>query len=88
MAEKQLVIKIDRSLYFPSAERFRDALGKATLNLNDENRVIVIDFSQVAEIDHTSLKVYFTLLVKINREIIFKFLSLILDAEISAFFVG
>lgn len=75
MVEKQLVIKVDRSLYFPSAERFRDVLGKATFKLNDENGVIVIDFSQVAEIDHTSLKVYFTLLVNINRGINF-FLSI------------
>jgi len=72
LVEYQLVIKVDRNLYFPSVERFRDALSKAA-SLKSDQEVIVVDFSRVTKIDHTSLKVYFTLLIKIHKEIIKKF---------------
>jgi len=50
---------VESNLYFPSVERFRNALSKATVFKTDDedNRVMVIDLNRVTEVDHTSLKV-------------------------------
>ena len=50
---------MDSNLYFPSVEKFRNALSKATVFKTDDedNRVMVIDLNRVTEVDHTSLKV-------------------------------
>lgn len=55
---EHVVIRPDRSLFFPSVERFRLSLSNV-INNNDGTapRTITIDMSRVSQIDHTSLKV-------------------------------
>jgi sodium-independent sulfate anion transporter 11 len=48
---------MDRNLYFPSVERFRNALTRVSMYNTAPNRTIVIDMTRVTQIDHTSLKV-------------------------------
>ena len=57
MDETRVIVKVDRNLYFPSVERFRNALSKASTFKTNADRVIVIDLSRATEVDHTSLKV-------------------------------
>lgn len=58
--EERVIIKADSSLYFPGVEKFRQVLSEAT----DEERggrssCLLIDLSNVREIDYTALKVGF-----------------------------
>lgn len=54
----RIVVKVDRNLYFPSVERLREALSAHSLDEDDStNYLIIIDLSNVTQIDHTSLKV-------------------------------
>lgn len=57
MEEEKVVIKMDRNLYFPSVERFRNALTKAAPVKSSISRTIILDMSRVTQIDHTSLNV-------------------------------
>ena len=52
--EEHIVFRVDRNLYFPSVERFRQALSKVN---STDSRMIVIDMSRVTQVDYTSLKV-------------------------------
>ena len=54
-----IVLRVDRNLYFPSVDRFRNALTKAAYSESSPARTIVLDFSLVTQIDYTSLKVVF-----------------------------
>jgi len=49
-------LQADRNLYFPSVERFRNTLDKASLD-ETINRIIILDMSRVNQVDYTSLKV-------------------------------
>lgn len=55
---ERIILRADRNLYFPSVERFRQALGKISSESIDDAtpKTIIIDMSRVSEIDHTSLK--------------------------------
>ncbi|XP_046455001.1 sodium-independent sulfate anion transporter-like isoform X2 [Daphnia pulex] len=55
---ERIILRADRNLYFPTVERFRQALGRiASDNPNESTpRSIVIDMSRVSQVDHTSLK--------------------------------
>lgn len=55
---EMVVLRVDRNLYFPSVDRFRNALTKATYS-ELSPRTIVLDFSLVTQVDYTSLKVLF-----------------------------
>ena len=56
--EERIVLTMDRNLYYPSVERFRNSLTKVSKYNTAPNRTIVIDMIRVTQIDHTSLKVY------------------------------
>lgn len=55
--EERVVLQADRNLYFPSVERFRNALAKVSIDVETKNRVVVLDMGRVNQIDHTTLKV-------------------------------
>lgn len=55
--EERVVLQADRNLYFPSVERFRNALTKVSIDVETKNRVVVLDMGRVNQIDHTTLKV-------------------------------
>ena len=57
--DEWIVVKTDRSLYFPAVERFRRTLTKisGTPEGDTSSRTIVLDMSRVSHIDHTSLRV-------------------------------
>ena len=56
---ERIIVRADRSLYFPAVELFRHALSKAVeeSNSNQSPQAIVIDMSRVNQVDHSSLKV-------------------------------
>ena len=56
--EERIVLTMDRNLYYPSVERFRNSLTKVSKYNTAPNRTIVIDMIRVTQIDHTSLKVH------------------------------
>lgn len=51
-----IVLQADRDLYFPSVERYRNALTRLTYDLPID-RTIVLDMKRVSKVDYTSLKV-------------------------------
>lgn len=51
------MIQPDRNLYFPSVDRFREALRSAIESAEKSNSTILIDLSLLTQIDYTSLKV-------------------------------
>lgn len=56
---ERVLIKLDRNLYFPSVERLREALSAHSIDEDSSiDYIILIDLSNVTQIDHTSLKVY------------------------------
>ena len=54
--EDCIILQADRNLYFPSVERFRNSLTKASSD-SAVGKTLEIDMKQVTQVDFTSLKV-------------------------------
>ena len=89
---EKFVLRVDRNLYFPAVDRFRNALTKAAYS-ESSLRTIVIDFALVTQVDYTSLKVtHFSSFKKknffnLNNIMIFKFFFKFLQHYIFLFFL-
>ncbi|EFX77094.1 hypothetical protein DAPPUDRAFT_321675 [Daphnia pulex] len=73
--EEYIVLQADRNLYFPSVERFRNTLGKASLD-KTINRFIILDMSRVNLVDYTSLKMLKSMLTSWDKkEVKYRFIN-------------
>ncbi|XP_059350386.1 sodium-independent sulfate anion transporter-like isoform X1 [Daphnia carinata] len=66
--EERVVLQADRNLYFPSVERFRNALTKVSIDVETKNRVVVLDMGRVNQIDHTTLKMLQSILAAWDKK--------------------
>lgn len=79
--DEVVVVKADRNLYFPSVDRFREDLRKASESRGETQRSILLDFSSVNQVDHTSLKVRFRIGCK-KQHVSWNHLFCIIDAAL------
>lgn len=66
MTEERIIVKADRDIYYPGVESFREVLNLAQEDIRPvkleeigRNPCLIIDLSNVSEIDYTSLKVLY-----------------------------
>jgi len=64
---EKFVLRVDRNLYFPAVDRFRNALTKAAYS-ESSLRTIVIDFALVTQVDYTSLKMLKSMLSALEKK--------------------
>ena len=78
--EERLVLTMDRNLYFPSVERFRNALTRVSLFNAAPNRTIVIDMSRI---NRRFNQFFFPNLINVRHVY-----NVNLDAQIDAIYLG
>ena len=58
ITEERVIIKASSNLYFPGVEMFRRALNEAIEDETDgRSSFLIVDLSNITEIDYTALKV-------------------------------